>query len=78
MTAVTTWMRPAGVKYQLQHVREAGAPLAAQQYIEQWVQNEVQHDQAICYFVENFTDCTSRSQLCQQNRNLKQKEGSII
>jgi hypothetical protein len=78
MTAMTTWMRPACVKYWLQNVGETGAPLAAQQYIEEWVQNEVHHHQSICYFVENFTDSTSWSQLCQQNRYLKQKGRNVI
>jgi hypothetical protein len=68
------WMRPACVKYQFQHVWEARAALAAQQDVKKRVQNEVRHYQAICYFIENSTDCTSRGPLSQQNGYLKQKE----
>lgn len=57
----------ADLKYQLEHVWKA-----AQQHVEQRVQNEVQHYQAICYFVEYLTDCTSGGPLCQQNGYLEQ------
>jgi len=56
------------MKYKFWYVWEA-----AQQHVEQWVQNEVQHYQAICYYVEYFADCTSRSPLCQQNGYLEHK-----